>query len=197
MARKKPTTISREAQEEIAFYAKQRQVLELRCAGLNFSQIAEKLGYANKGGAYKAYRAALANTLPKTLARRERKLNKLRLETLLGTVWNGALGKSPDGEEIPINQFKFEKALKIIEDLRKLEGLDAPHKVHYGQDQEAPLLNPPAQTLNLIQEMPLELKVALLEFLESRNHPTPKQGEEITLPPPPQSTAAQNEHNGI
>ena len=67
-----------------------RQCLELRRAGLTFDVIAERVGYANRGAAYKAYRRALDQTMPLSTPE-ARELEFDRLERLHAAVWPKAL----------------------------------------------------------------------------------------------------------
>src|ERR1700687_496178 len=68
---------------------KQRQALALRMAGASFDEIAESLGYADRGGAHKAVMAAIESTLPEP-ALQVRELELKRLDRLLMAAWKAA-----------------------------------------------------------------------------------------------------------
>jgi hypothetical protein len=68
---------------------RQRQALDLRMGGASYDQIAESLGYANRGGAHKAVTAGLAT--PPELAEGVRELELKRLDRLWLTVWEPAI----------------------------------------------------------------------------------------------------------
>ena len=70
----------------VEYRRRSQQVLELRKAGLSFSQIAEHLGYADASGAKRLYDRALAEA-PQQAAAELRALHNERLETLLKGVW--------------------------------------------------------------------------------------------------------------
>jgi hypothetical protein len=68
---------------------KQRQALAMRIAGASFDEIADALGYADRGGAHKAIMAAIERTLPESAAQ-VRKLELKRLDRLWLAVWDAA-----------------------------------------------------------------------------------------------------------
>src|SRR5439155_12473799 len=72
--------------------AKQVQAMQLREAGVSFEKIAEAVGYANRGAAYKAVMAGLkaARLEP---AKALRRLEMRRLDRLWMTLWPLATGK--------------------------------------------------------------------------------------------------------
>jgi hypothetical protein len=96
--------------------AKERSALELAQAGVSFDVIAQELGYANRGGAYKVVQAALArvNAGP---AAELKAMQHLRLERLHHAVWAKALKGDLAAAD---------RVLRISESLRRLHGLDAP-----------------------------------------------------------------------
>lgn len=98
---------------------KERQALDLRLAGARFADIADKLGYANESGAYKAVQRALTSTL-QPAADELREVESARLERLLLAVWPAAL----DGDAKAIAQ-----ARGLIDQRCKLLGLNAPARV--------------------------------------------------------------------
>lgn len=69
---------------------KERQVLELRRAGVTFDAIATQLHYADRGAAYKAFKRALARTLQQPAAEL-RELEMDRYDRLLASVWPQAM----------------------------------------------------------------------------------------------------------
>lgn len=65
-----------------------RLVLSLRAAGKTFDVIAEEVGYANRGGALKAYRRAMAATGRAQLSTDERRQLALhRLDVAIAGLW--------------------------------------------------------------------------------------------------------------
>ena len=95
------------------------RAIELRKAGASFDQIAAELGYADRSGAYRAVREALA-----TLAAEQNEataghvaLDLERLDDLLRAVWAGALAGSLGPHQ---------QALKVLHGRWKLLGLDVP-----------------------------------------------------------------------
>jgi len=97
---------------------RQRQAVEMRKAGATFPMIAEKLGYASTGGAYKAVMTALKKTMQEP-SDAVRNLELERLDALLLALWKQAR----DG-----NQGAVDRVLRIMERRAKLLGLDAPTK---------------------------------------------------------------------
>lgn len=102
---------------------KQRQALELRKAGASYAMIAERLGYENKGSAYRAVMTALDRTLREP-ADELRELEVARLDALLLALWpqatRGDLGA-------------IDRVLRLMERRAKLLGLDAPTQVNVTQ----------------------------------------------------------------
>ena len=101
---------------------KQRQALALRMAGASFDEIAESLGYADRGGAHKAVMAALQSTLPEPAAQ-VRELELKRLDRLWLGVWDAAT--KGDLQAV-------DACLRIMKRRADFEGLDAPKKLEHG-----------------------------------------------------------------
>lgn len=95
---------------------REREALELRRAGVTYDVIAERLMYANKGGAHKAVQRALKRTLQEP-ADELRALELDRLERLQVAVWPKAMR----GDVASID-----RVLRIAERRSKLLGLDLP-----------------------------------------------------------------------
>jgi hypothetical protein len=95
------------------------QVLELRKAGWTFERIAQRLGYANKSGAWKAYDRALTATLQEP-ADELRALERERLDALFGSMYEIAVTKG--------SARHAEVALKAMEQRARLLGLNAPER---------------------------------------------------------------------
>jgi hypothetical protein len=93
---------------------KRRQALDLRKGGANYDHIAQQVGYASKGAAYNAVRAALQATLREPAAE-VRKLELERLDRLFLVVWARAL--TGDTEAL-------DRCLQIIRQRMILEGLN-------------------------------------------------------------------------
>ena len=70
---------ARAASEDVSRKQREAQCLQLRIQGWSFARIAEQVGYANSGGAYKAWKRALAD-IPKASADEAREHLRLQLE---------------------------------------------------------------------------------------------------------------------
>jgi hypothetical protein len=106
-------------QQQIDANQKQRQALELRRAGVTYEVIARQLGYADRTGAYRAVRTALAQNI-KEPADDVRALELERLDALLRGVW------------VPATQGNvqaLDRVLKIMDRRAALLGLDEPVKI--------------------------------------------------------------------
>lgn len=94
--------------------ARELEVLKLRRAGLSFTEIAKRVGYADRGGAYKAYKAALNRTYREPVAE-VRELETQRLDALQVAVWTAAMRG---------NLGAVDRVLRIMERRSRLLGLD-------------------------------------------------------------------------
>lgn len=97
--------------------AKERRVLDLARSGLTLAAIAQEVGYADRGGAHKALKRALARTL-QPAATELRQLEVERLDRMLLGVW---------AEAITGNNKAILSALRISKARRELLGLDFAH----------------------------------------------------------------------
>lgn len=104
---------------DIDLAERKRKALELRKAGAGYQEIADSLGYANAGGAYKAVRAAL-RALVKEPAEEVLALELARLDAMLAGIWLDARKG---------HVLKIDRALKIMARRADLLGLDAPKTV--------------------------------------------------------------------
>lgn len=100
---------------------KEGQVLNLRLAGASFTEIARVVGYANHGGAMKAYDRAMKAAIQEP-ADKLRALHRLRYDALLKGIWVKAAGG---------DNWCIDRALAILERMAKLDGLDAPTSVNH------------------------------------------------------------------
>lgn len=105
-------------QRELDALDKQVQALELRKAGVRYSDIAEKLGYKSASGAFAAVRSALIKTLREP-ADELRTLELERLDALWLTYY--PMAKRGDRQAM-------DRCIKIMERRAKLLGLDAPQR---------------------------------------------------------------------
>src|SRR5947209_6082651 len=96
-----------------------KEVLRLRLQGHTFAVIAEKLGYTDAPGAYRAYRAALEWAEVEELATDLVKTEVLRLDVMLNALTNRITAGDPRAVEV---------AVKVLERKARLLGLDAPEK---------------------------------------------------------------------
>lgn len=110
------------AQRRIEAKERALKALELRKKGFRYEQIAQQLGYSNRGSAHKAVMKEL-NLLAKECreeAAQVRDLELQRLDDLFLAAWKAIA----DGSESAID-----RALRVSESRRKLMGLDAAQKV--------------------------------------------------------------------
>jgi hypothetical protein len=110
------------AQRRIEAKERALKALELRKKGVRYEQIAQQLGYTNRGNAHKAVMKEL-NLLAKECleeASKVRDLELQRLDDLFLAAWKAIA----DGSESAID-----RALRVSESRRKLMGLDAAQKV--------------------------------------------------------------------
>ena len=98
---------------------KQAEALALRKSGHTFEEIAERVGYASKSGAFKAVMSALRKTIQEP-ADELRQLELERLDVMLKSLWPFILKGSPRHVEI---------GLKVMDRRAALLGLDAPKQV--------------------------------------------------------------------
>lgn len=106
-------------EQQLQASERRKQALQLRLAGASYDEIASRLGYSDRGSAWRSVMAALKATLQEP-ADELRKLELERLDRLLLGVW----GQAAKG-----NQGAVDRALRIMERRAKLLGLDAPTKV--------------------------------------------------------------------
>ena len=109
----------RNQDQSIRAHERQLQALELRKAGASYEAIAERLGYADRSGAYRAVKAALTLTLREP-AEELRSLEAERLDGMLLPLWR----RVQAGDEKAID-----RALHIMERRARLLGLDAPTRL--------------------------------------------------------------------
>ncbi len=110
------------AQRRIEAKERALKALELRKKGVRYEQIAQQLGYSNRGSAHKAVMKEL-NLLAKECleeASKVRDLELQRLDDLYLAAWK-AIAR---GSESAID-----RALRVSESRRKLMGLNAAQKV--------------------------------------------------------------------
>jgi len=97
---------------------RQRQAIQLKMAGASYTQIADQLGYASASGAHAAVKRAMEE-VPNEEVDSLRQVDNARLNQMLLGVW----GKAQKGDFGAID-----RALKIMERMAKLNGVDAPTK---------------------------------------------------------------------
>ena len=103
-------------EKEIKAHDRQLEALALRKAGVQYADIATKLGYRAASGAWRAVRAALKKTLQEP-AEELRVLAEARLDAMLLAIWPQAVKGS---------QGAIDRALRIEQRRAELRGLDAP-----------------------------------------------------------------------
>lgn len=113
---------------------KRARVIELRMAGHTWQTIADQVGYANKGGAYKAWQQALAE-ITREPAEELRQLELDRLDRMLASVWPAAINPAN-----PTVQHKaIDRVLAIEQARNRLLGLAAPTRIMVEEDIEVRL----------------------------------------------------------
>ena len=105
-------------EQEVKAYERQKEALSLRLVGLSYDAIDERLGFANRSGAFRAVQAALKKTLQEP-ADELRTLELERLDSMLLPM----MAQAKKG-----NQGAVDRVLRIMERRAKLLGLDAPTK---------------------------------------------------------------------
>jgi len=110
---------SKSSKRRIEAKEKQKQALQLRLAGVTFDEIAERLGYAQKSGAWHAVAKAL-NDIPKREAMDYKLLNLERLNRAILALWSKVL--SADLQAILA-------LVRIVAEINKLTGAYEPLKL--------------------------------------------------------------------
>lgn len=103
---------------------KRKRALQLRKAGVSYDQIAQQVGYANRGNAHKAVMQELRE-LPKDDAKDVLNLEVERLDQLLMALWPAAMKGHVRSSETVI---------RLMERRSKLLGLDAPGSIQNDDD---------------------------------------------------------------
>lgn len=102
---------------KIATVEKDKQAVELRKAGLSYTEIATRLGYKSAGSAWQRVQRALDQTLREAGTEQIRDFEGDRLDRLQAAVW----GRAVQGDIPAVNA-----VLRIMERRARLFGLDAP-----------------------------------------------------------------------
>lgn len=117
------------------------RAVQLRMAGMTFTEIANALGYSNRGGAHKAVSRALKkwgwNTVDEY-----RQIELQRLDALTTRYWPAAMGKAErrdeNGEIIdpgtPPDPNAANMVMRLMERRARLLGLDAPQQIDLGMN---------------------------------------------------------------
>lgn len=115
------------AQRRIEAKERALKALELRKKGMRYEQIAQQLGYPNRGNAHKAVMKELELLAKECLeeAARVRDLELQRLDALYLVAY-----AEVEGGNIPA----IDRCLRIMERRAKLLGLDAAEKVEHSGD---------------------------------------------------------------
>ena len=99
--------------------AKEQEVVKLRRGGLTWDLIADRVGYSNPSGAYRAYQKALERVVAEDV-NAIRELETERLDLAQSAIW----GKVLQGDNPSIANL-----LRIMERRAKLLGLDQPTRI--------------------------------------------------------------------
>jgi len=106
---------SKTSPRKIKAAIREAEAVALRVEGLSFRAIAERLGYANPGSAYRAVMRGLERLFPTEKAEALRKLELARLDRLIQVLW-------PRVEEGDYDA--IDRVLKVISLRARLLGLD-------------------------------------------------------------------------
>ena len=104
---------------QIGHRERQAAALKLRKSGLTYDDIAEQLGYSNRGAAFRAVMGAIERITDEP-ARELVRLECERLDALQAALWQKAVSG---------NEKAVDKVLRIMERRARLLGLDKPAKI--------------------------------------------------------------------
>jgi len=156
---------------------RQHKALELRLAGLQLEEIADKLDYGNASSVYYAINAALKRECPQEEVERMRAVMNARLLRLLKAVWPHAIAKQPDLQAM-------DRAMKLLERLCRLHGLDKPIEIKSDMTitAEDPLEKLTIEELGNLQEIFSKFTPEDIDFL-TREDAAPDPGGDGEGPP--------------
>jgi hypothetical protein len=121
------------------------QAAVLHSQGLSYQEIADQLGYPDKGNAYRGVERALAERTQGDTLRAAREKRLLELDELRAALWPAILNPPPlvsrtgkivhddDGQVVPDVQAQVAAVSALIrasERTARLQGLDAPRRVY-------------------------------------------------------------------
>lgn len=137
---------------------KQRQAIELRLAGRNYTEIAETLGYKNHSCAGAAIRAGLKKTLEQP-AQELRELTFARLTAIIRTWWPSMV----DVGQPSATRLKATECIRhAIQDMRALMGLDLQQPVpgFPGSSPDSPLYTADVSNMQMtLEEAEIVLRI--------------------------------------
>ena len=142
---------ARAATEDVSRKEREAQCLQLRIQGWSFERIAKQVGYANSGGAYKAWKRALAD-IPKQSADEAREHLRLQLEDVSVTLMTLThKGNTRAAEALVKLQERYCRMLNLDIQPKETSGapvvLEIPESIAQalrGQTAQAPLIPPTA-----------------------------------------------------
>lgn len=108
--------------ESIKLAEVEREAIRLRTEGYSYDEIAQALGYANRGGAYKAVERGLQRWM-READDELRALELARLDVITKRLWPVIEGANPNTMLRAVEQY-----MRVSERRAKLAGLDAPEK---------------------------------------------------------------------
>lgn len=116
--------------------ARQAQAVSYRLAGLTYEQIAQQMGYTDRGSARRTVLRALAAVRDESVGDL-RAVENLRLERAHSELWQMVVGPRPGDERVDRAMWvDFDTRLRAIDSMRrlserrsKLNGMDAPTKI--------------------------------------------------------------------
>lgn len=103
---------------------RRRKAIALRLAGAQYEQIAEQLGYADRGSAAKDIQRCLEQNIKEGSSDAEtlRELNRLRMERLMVVAWQQAMNG---------DQKAMETTRRLIESMNRMYGIGTTMRVEH------------------------------------------------------------------
>lgn len=115
------------SESTIKIRLKQHKALELRLAGWTLEEIKDEVHYASRGSTYTAIESALKRECPQESVEKLRAVMSARFIRLLKAVW--PLAKGNPAKDIPPDLQALDRAVKLLERLCRLHGLDKPIEI--------------------------------------------------------------------
>jgi hypothetical protein len=139
--------VSRKFVNSMTAAERQKRACELRALNYDFDDIAKELGYADRSGAWRAVRVAIAR-LPAPAATELRRMQVADLLEIHRAHFPYAVGVDRDGEELtgedgrrlPPSKDAAEVCLKVAARIAAMYGLDQPKSLRVELDREVSMM---------------------------------------------------------